>query len=318
VLVTGCLVLDQLGLRRSPPSFSHRLHVEDEELECFICHMGYEDGDEAGYPRLAACMLCHEGMEEETEPAARPEAFFEDGEYLAARVGELDPEITFSHLAHVTDEEGCLDCHAAIAESDEVRPYMAMSMQQCVDCHEETSSPNDCDSCHEEIRVDVEPKTHGDAWHQFHGLDVRNRSHETISRCDMCHEESTCVTCHQDEQPANHTNYWRRRGHGLTARMDRQNCSACHEPNYCDRCHTTATPQNHNGLWGGSKNTHCFSCHLTGSREQSCSMCHISGTPSHAMAAPQPPGHDPASDCRSCHVNLTHVDNGADCNICHQ
>ena len=133
----------------------------------------------------------------------------------------------------------------------------------------------------------------------------------------MCHEESSCDSCHRDEMPANHNNYWRRRAHGLTARMDRENCAACHEPNYCDRCHETVTPQNHNGLWGSTKNTHCFSCHLTGGGQQSCSLCHVGGAPSHSLAPPQPPGHDPSSDCRSCHQILTHVDDGSDCNLCH-
>jgi hypothetical protein len=53
---------------------------------------------------------------------------------------------------------------------------------------------------------------------------------------------------------------------------------------------------------------------------ESCAVCH-KGTPSHALATPKPPGHNPAMNCRMCHGNgqpLPHFDNGDDCNSCHQ
>ena len=323
--VPGCLVLEQFGWRDIGPTFSHVTHVEGEELECIDCHLGYEDEDDVGYPRLKACMLCHEDFDEEAAPEARAAAFYQDGKYLVTRANDLDLEIKFSHLAHVTDEQGCMACHQNIVETDEVRPWMGMSMQECMDCHAELGQPNECDSCHEEIRVDVEPASHEGAWDRFHGLALRNASEQTADRCDICHEPSSCVMCHQSEMPANHNNFWRRRAHGLTARMDRENCAACHGVDYCDRCHTTAEPLSHNGMWGGSRNTHCYGCHLAGGSGgggveggQSCSLCHLAGEPSHALAPPQPPGHNPASDCRECHTILTHVDNGDNCTACHK
>ena len=316
--LAGCLVFEQMGWLDSGPTFSHRRHVEGEELECIDCHLGYEDEEESGYPRLKACMLCHEDFDQEAVPEARAAAFFEDGKYLVSRVNELDLEVSFSHLDHVTDEEGCMDCHAAVVEGDEVQPWMAVTMGQCVDCHAEMGQPTQCDSCHQEISPTVAPRSHEGAWDQFHGLATRNGSDLTMDRCDMCHEESTCVTCHSEEMPSNHNNFWRRRAHGLTARMDRENCAACHGPDYCDRCHEQTVPLTHStGLFGGTRNTHCFGCHLTGGREQSCNLCHIDGEPSHDLAPLQPPGHDPASDCRECHILLSHVDNGDDCNACH-
>ncbi len=318
ISVAGCLVLDQLGWSFGGPTFSHKTHVEGEELECIDCHLGYEDKESSGYPRLKACMLCHEDFDEEAEPEARAAAFFEDGKYLVSRVNELDLEISFSHIAHVTDEEGCMECHAEVVGTHEVRPYMAMTMGQCVDCHAEQGEPVACDSCHEEIRVDTKPRSHDGAWGQFHGIDVRNRSELTVDRCDMCHEESACATCHEEVPPANHNNYWRRSSHGLTAQMDRANCATCHTPDYCDRCHTAVEPQSHSGLFGATKNTHCFGCHLSGSSQQSCNLCHVTGAPSHALAPPKPIGHNPASDCRECHLFISHVDNGDDCNACHQ
>ena len=314
--VAGCLVLEQFGWDSAEPQFNHQLHVEQEEIDCMSCHMWYEDEEEPGFPRLKACMLCHEDFDEDAQPEARAAAFYEDGKYMVSRVNALDLEVSFSHMQHAPDEESCADCHEAVIESDDVRPWMAVTMGACVKCHEATGEPVACDSCHEEIRADTAPRTHAGGWDQFHGLGVRNNSQLTVDRCDMCHEESTCTSCHQETLPRNHNNYWRQRAHGLTASLDRQNCSACHTPNYCDRCHTTAQPLTHNGLWGSTKNTHCMNCHTSGA-QQSCSTCHINGAPSHALAPPKPPGHIASSDCRSCHLIMQHVDNGTDCNSCH-
>ena len=314
--VAGCLVLEQFGWDSAEPQFNHQLHVEQEEIDCMSCHMWYEDEEQAGFPTLAACLLCHEDLDEEAAPARRASAFFEDGEFKFSQVDALDPEIKFSHLAHVTDEEGCMDCHEAVVRSEGIRPWMATNMTQCVDCHEAGGQSSSCDTCHEEVREDVEPWTHDGGWDRFHGLGVRDQSQLTVDQCAMCHEESSCVSCHQDQMPTNHNNYWRRRAHGLTAQLDRRNCAACHRTDFCDRCHMSATPQSHNGIWGGTKNTHCLSCHTSG-QDQSCSLCHSSGAPSHSLAPPKPPGHIASSDCRSCHMILGHVDNGQDCNSCH-
>lgn len=314
---SGCLVMDQLGWMSSGPAFSHKLHVEGEELYCIDCHMGYLDNEDAGAPRLKACMLCHEDFDEDAQPEYRAAAFYEDGKLIRQRVNALDLEVEFSHLEHVAeDEDSCLECHAEIVGSDSIEPWMAMDMRDCVECHEALGEETSCESCHSEIRADVAPRTHDGNWDRFHGHDVRNKSSVTVARCDMCHEESTCTTCHLEEMPQNHNNFWRRRSHGLMARMDRENCAACHQPDYCDRCHQEAVPQSHNGLWGSSRNTHCYGCHESDA-QQSCFICHEAGTPSHSMAPPKPPGHNPVSDCRACHMIIPHVDNGANCNSCH-
>ncbi|HED65891.1 MAG TPA: hypothetical protein ENJ09_10095 [Planctomycetes bacterium] len=314
----GCLVFDQLGWGPSHPTFSHRFHVADQELECIDCHTGYEESDQVAYPRLKSCMLCHADFDEEADPAARPAAFyFEDGSYRVTNPEGLDLEIKFSHLEHVTDEDGCLDCHADVVNSREVKPWMAVSMQDCVDCHEAQGEATTCATCHNEVEIDIAPRTHDASWDRMHGLAVRDGSDRTVDNCSICHEESTCVSCHEETMPQNHNNFWRSRGHGLTARMDRDTCAVCHGgPDYCDRCHTTATPLTHTGLWAAPRNNHCLGCH-TDEPQQSCYLCHQSGAPSHALAPPKPVGHDPLSDCRECHTFISHADNGDDCNICH-
>ena len=143
----------------------------------------------------------------------------------------------------------------------------------------------------------------------------------TINRCALCHTQSTCVTCHQDQPPQNHNNFFRNRGHGVAASMDRRNCATCHRSDFCNRCHSETKPLSHMPAWGSPVNLHCNGCHFpVATPGQSCVVCH-KGTPSHNFAAPMPPGHNPAMNCRQCHgvtQPLPHSDPGIECILCHR
>jgi hypothetical protein len=121
--------------------------------------------------------------------------------------------------------------------------------------------------------------------------------------------------------PRDHTNQWRRFGHGISASLDRDRCEACHRPDSCTACHSTVEPASHTGNFGSPRNTHCLGCHEP-LRNEGCVACH-SGTPSHALAKPKPPDHNAAMNCRQCHIPggvqppMPHVDNGSNCNSCH-
>lgn len=315
--VAGCALL--LGAEETV-AFSHRIHVGDEELECSDCHRTAETADEPGMPTLRQCQLCHEEKDADKPPERRAGALFDAGGFRATRRSALGEEIVFSHRAHVAKVEDCGACHEGIATNDRIDMAIAVDMDECMACHTKVNAPNDCATCHARIRMDAAPHTHDGNWLRAHGKVVRARSEARVDQCTMCHtSEATCTACHQDTPPAGHDNYFRRRGHGVIARMDRESCAACHRTDSCDRCHSESRPLNHTGAWGSLRNTHCISCHLPlGSSE--CSVCH-QGTPSHALAAPQPPSHTPGMNCRQCHgltAPLPHVDSGDDCAACHR
>jgi hypothetical protein len=181
-------------------------------------------------------------------------------------------------------------------------------MRDCDRCHREQKVANECATCHRTLRTDVAPSTHAFQWKKVHGATARRHGLATVDDCSMCHQESSCAQCHAAEAPDNHGDYFRRRGHGLFARMDRQNCAACHRADSC-----------HNGSFGGSTNNHCVGCHLPVQANE-CVTCH-KGTPSHDLAPPKPPSHGIGMNCRQCHgigQALMHVDNGADCAMCHR
>jgi hypothetical protein len=151
-----------------------------------------------------------------------------------------------------------------------------------------------------------------------HGETARARLPGAATDCALCHEESSCTSCHLSEPPRDHTQFWRRRGHAQIAAFDRQSCATCHDSDSCDRCHAEARPASHTARWGGVRNDHCFSCHLP-LRAEGCFTCHKQAG-SHAQAPPRPSDHFPGMDCRQCHgrtAPLPHADDGTDCTVCH-
>jgi len=305
-------------------AFSHRQHLESGDFDCTDCHSGAEDSEEPGMPSAAQCALCHSSLDAEKPPERRVKSLFGEDGYLAAHAGRQSDEILFSHQKHANRGLECTACHAYVATDDGALPESGAAflttMDDCVACHERSSGPpeSDCAACHVEIRAGVAPPSHRANWTRFHGSIVRGRADERSDQCALCHKESDCASCHAIVMPENHNNYWRRRGHGLTASMDRQSCETCHDADSCNRCHEEVRPMNHVGGWGAPQDRHCLSCHEP-VRGQTCGTCHA-GTPSHDQATPMPPDHLPSMNCRMCHGNgqpLPHVDNGQTCTSCH-
>ena len=320
VSITGCVVLEVLGLRDKPLSFSHARHLQ-ESLDCTDCHVAGDDGRRMGLPTQSQCMLCHTDIDAAKPPERQISQLFTDGKFNASAVAWVSDEVKFSHATHVDKGLDCAQCHQGIRESTAVDKTLAVSMNDCRSCHASQGLNTDCAACHTQISTTVKPSNHSQLWKKLHGQAVRGELDGPANDCAMCHTEATCNTCHQDEKPASHNMFWREKSHGVAAAMDRDNCAACHKEDSCERCHADTKPMNHVGAWGQPMDTHCLTCHIPVQGE-TCAVCH-KGTPSHLQAAPKPavPPHNASMDCRSCHgvtAPLPHVDNGDDCNFCHQ
>jgi hypothetical protein len=314
----GCALVNMFTPSK-PFAFSHRVHVVDESLECADCHRTWETDDNPGMPTLGQCMLCHEQIDADKPPERQVTRLFDGKEYRATRASRLEDEVLFSHKQHAAGPVECSACHRGIESNEVIDRSMAVRMDDCTACHGSRDIANECATCHREVRSDRPPATHAMQWLRLHGPAVRAHSTATADRCSMCHQESSCASCHLDTPPANHTNYFRLRGHGLFARMDRQNCSTCHRSDSCDSCHRETRPLNHTGNWGGVRSNHCLGCHFPLGSD-SCATCH-QATPSHALATPLPPTHTPGMNCRQCHgitAPLPHVDKGDNCIQCHR
>jgi len=323
ILVSGCVLIESLDLRApgetEERSFSHRLHAEIG-MTCDECHTS---DDEPIWPDAELCQFCHEDIDYDKPEDQRAAALFDSGPLAGEELPALySDEIIFDHASHVNRGVSCEDCHGDVEHSDSVDGTGRwLSMDACMNCHEVRAEPhqNACSVCHAEIRMDVAPGSHHQQWMRMHGQVVRGGSEMRVDDCSMCHTQATCVTCHQDEPPANHNSVFRLRTHGVIAAIDRENCTVCHKADSCTACHEEVLPMNHRGMFGSPKDTHCYGCHFP-LKDNGCFVCH-KGTPSHNQADPLPPDHSPAFDCRQCHgvdVPLKHVDGGQDCLICHK
>ncbi len=318
LLAAGCMLVE-LAVEPDPgPSFSHRQHVTELEMNCVACHKDLDGQDRPSLPSEALCQLCHRRIDSEKPEPERASVFFVDGVHQPLNVLSVDPEVRFSHKAHLDVVGSCTSCHEGIRESERLGPGDQIAMADCIDCHQRVAAPEGCAVCHTQVDEQWQPENHERLWDKLHGSVARNPSEVLTERCSMCHTESTCVTCHQSEQPDSHTNFWRLKSHGFEAQADRASCQTCHREDSCASCHESTRPLSHKGMFGQTRNTHCFGCHQP-LRNESCAVCHKS-TPSHFMATPLPSDHSPSLNCRQCHgagAPLPHVDDGSSCTSCH-
>lgn len=322
LMCAGCVVLSLVtGTEREIP-FTHATHVVKQEMTCEICHADAETGEKAGMPGRDVCITCHE-----VKPEKAPKDYerkITEAKELVFQIWNKSPDVVFSHQAHVAKGVTCVQCHGAVDQSTEIDETAIAGMDGCVQCHSEKRIANECSTCHKELRLDAKPSTHDVAFLRVHGRDIRGSANGVADgRCLLCHAPSSaqsCERCHTEMPPADHTDFWRRKGHGLAAEVDRVSCATCHREDSCIRCHTQVRPSSHVGAFGGTVSAHCFSCHEP-LQSNACAACHAS-TPSHDFAPPKPPPPHPGAnaDCRSCHLPnlLTHSDNGQNCNICHR
>lgn len=292
--------------------FSHKKHVEEQELDCDICHSGSEDGKMAGAPGAEVCTACH-------EEAEKYSAIAEKLTEKWPRIKGLPPDGKFSHRTHKEAGVECSECHGKVGSGKRVTYRNMPDEETCISCHAEKGISTDCSTCHSELNPETAPESHGQAWIRFHGDSARDPVEG--DRCERCHRTNTCNICHSVEKPRDHTYAWKDYGHGVASRIDRGRCATCHRTDYCVRCHRESPPVSHRGAWGVPSDRHCLDCHLGGGNVQNCRVCHGAGV-GHRNAPFRPPGapHDSATDCRACHTgaSLGHPDNGDNCTICHK
>jgi hypothetical protein len=145
------------------------------------------------------------------------------------------------------------------------------------------------------------PDSHKGNWAQSHGMSAQlniNEAGQTGSACLTCHEKGDCISCHSTRMPKDHNNFWRTRGHGLTAGVNRERCLACHRQDYCIRCHNETAPRSHAGTW---RTRHCTWCHFASgiTPADSCGVCHKIAPHTSRPSAHPPIGAQ--TNCAACH-----------------
>ncbi|MBN2705626.1 MAG: hypothetical protein JXR89_04205 [Deltaproteobacteria bacterium] len=280
-LILGALVLgackNSVGLK-----FSHRFHLEKQELGCDQCH----PKDQAGNPapaRMASCQECHEFNLDEPDSRCllchTPESAKADYAITPVPRPAGFTDLIFSHDPHADIE--CAHCHQSVAKDHGLA--QALTMDTCTSCHKVQEGPLDCASCHKALRADQAPADHAQDWEKKHGFASR-----LSTACFYCHSDRQefCEKCHRTEKPADHNFGWKTTGHGIEATHDRRSCAVCHDAGYCIDCHKHQKPVSHfRGDWMSYQRENG---HAEAARHnfRSCNVCHET------------------ADCMSCHKGI--------------
>ena len=329
------------GLEQDQLIFSHALHKENG-LECDTCHAGVKDATDVRAwhsPKEATCTDCHERdncSQCHTDVALRKEGYDK---------GEQDPNLTFSHAAHVARADSCATCHVA-SETGTSLPLGRPSMEVCLTCHNHKADYAEarCTKCHATMRNvplrAVAEFEHDGNWMSRHGLAATSQGAD----CLQCHQQSSCTECHSRVAPATNAKLFPEqvqktllhRGdfistHAMEARADGATCERCHQaPNFCADCHraqgvgvgvgVTNTRIHHPAGYavrGGGPVFHgddarlhietCVSCHDQGA-QSNCVSCHKVGGV----------GGSPHPKDWSLHNTLGDANKQAMCKVCHQ
>lgn len=124
-----------------PVWFSHKVHVEQNQIDCKYCHTGVDNGKQAGIPNAGLCMNCHnvvrQGKITGTEEIAKVIKAWETGQPIEwVRVHNLPDHVYFNHAQHVNAGKlDCAECHGAVETMHEVMQVNDLSMGWCLECH---------------------------------------------------------------------------------------------------------------------------------------------------------------------------------------
>ena len=251
--------------------FDHQKHAQ---VPCATCHQ-LEDKNEPKRAPEKVCSLCHE-IGDRADPDARCALCHSRTDYV---VGGLPrptyADLRFSHEPHLKANVPCLTCHKKQDQAREYEQIQFPKMTECVSCHARRNAPRECQACHKYWRTYVVPDSHNDHWLFQHGQFAREQFEE---KCENCHHEKNfCQDCHAADPPPSHTLFFKNRGHGSIARVNRESCEACHQQDACLECHNPETgvrPASHLPGYASPPYLHCVQCHFPAGEVNGCRACH--------------------------------------------
>ena len=201
-------------------------------------------------PTDAACLQCHE---------------------LSAIPTVID-NVRMPHESHVQMHNlHCIDCHTRTGHIP-ASQATSVSMSECFMCHNGTTAPNTCLTCHVTAPT---ANVHPPNWLKAHG----RAASQDPSECLRCHhdEKAFCDACHSIPTPAHFSGTWLYT-HGKAATADEAGCLGCHNYQaFCAQCHQVDHPADWvatHGAVASKGYTSCLVCHP----RSMCDQCHGRGT----------------------------------------
>ena len=127
-----------------PIKFSHKIHADQNKIDCFYCHSDARSGKSAGIPSSNLCLNCHNVVREGPMSGKFEISKIHDAVRTGTpiewiRVHNLPDHVYFNHSQHVTAGGiDCATCHGPIETMHIVKQYSNLSMGWCVNCHRDT------------------------------------------------------------------------------------------------------------------------------------------------------------------------------------
>jgi len=150
--VVACSTTGNSGEVSQPIAYDHNKHVEQNEMECLDCHQNAEDHARASIPNIDICRDCHEEAITESDQEAILVNYITENKKIPWRqVYSVRDYAYFSHQRHVKlGELECTTCHGDVGTftTPITKPHVVITMNWCLDCHEEREVTNDCYACH--------------------------------------------------------------------------------------------------------------------------------------------------------------------------
>lgn len=255
-----------------PLRFDHRYHVEEEGLDCDLCHEAALQSARPAdrlMPDESICANCHDVDEPEGCPQCHvgfPAT--ERGKQTPARAEFPAARLHFSHRLHGQADVSCEECHRGVRTVAMATVAHLPTEAMCVQCHRDRHVSNACSTCHlgdpsgrlvtqfslpasppERVALRLHASTSADRllptgrWGVAHDKDFLTGHGPAAAAnpplCESCHRPEDCRDCHGGvARPLRiHPGDWVAL-HGVEASVDSQNCASCHRSqSFCLDCH---------------------------------------------------------------------------------
>ncbi len=290
--------------------FSHKQHLELEDINCETCHKNLQEVDYANsenMPKMADCNFCHDNTKASNVcenchtnfatliPSDHLSSNFRNDHKRLVRVGAMETNCSTCH-----DEAFCQQCHDG---SNLVKFGKIGLMSDFSPKTTRRDSPR-------EFRLNF---VHDLNYRFTHSIDAKSKQ----SDCYSCHNRETfCSECHQAGGNITQKSFkplWHNEPnfktfgvgsgggtHAQLAKRDIESCASCHDAEgadpTCVQCHIDndgikgTNPKTHKsnymkgekGLWHETNSAVCYVCHTNPNANKDgnksgpfCNYCHI-------------------------------------------